>query len=335
MILSPIIINVSATSGNPALTAFMAYFGYTWMAVLFLFFSIHFLIDIYNAGIAVLRKFFPDFLRLRLKNAVSFTISIVMVMGIITYGSFEASKIGVKTVILKTEKLPPTISRIRIVQISDIHFSATNGVRLAQKIVDIIKGLDPEILVSTGDFIDRGLNETDKVADLFRGITARYGKYAVTGNHEFYRGIKEAVQFTETAGFRMLRNQGITIYGVVNLAGVDDPTAKRFGLASKVSEDEILRKLPPDKITILLKHQPRINENSVDVFDLQLSGHTHNGQIFPFRLISSLFFPYNNGFFTIGNHAHLYVSSGTGTWGPPVRFLSPPEITVIEFRRKE
>ena len=130
---------------------------------------------------------------------------------------------------------------------------------------------------------------------------------------------------------RMLRNEGITAGDIVNIAGVDDPTARRFGHDVSISEDEILKNFSDEKLTILLKHQPKIGAKSAELFDLQLSGHTHNGQIFPFSLITSLFFPYHKGLFMVGKHSYLYVSRGTGTWGPPVRFLSPPEVTLIEF----
>ncbi len=102
-----------------------------------------------------------------------------------------------------------------------------------------------------------------------------------------------------------------------------------------LSEEKIFSGLSSDRITIFLKHQPRVEKDSMGRFDLQLSGHTHNGQIFPFRLIVSLFYPYMSGLYELKDGSHIYVNRGTGTWGPPVRFLSPPEITVIEFVREE
>ena len=331
MLVVPILI-ISIRFERDLLTTCLAYIGFTWMAALFLFFSIHLMFDVYN-GICHLTSLIssPVFLKIKIVSKISFLITLSMVTVIITYGMFEAKNIRAKTVVLKTKKLPPDINELRIVQISDIHFSATNSTRLARKIVKIIKDLNPDILVSTGDLIDRDLYDNGKVAALFRDIKVPYGKYAVTGNHEFYTGIEEAVSFTEEAGFRMLRNEGVTAGDVVNIAGVDDPTSKQFGFVAPVSEDEILKKFSNNKLTILLKHQPRINEKNSAVFDLQLSGHTHNGQIFPFGLISARFFPYQNGLFKVGKQSYLYVTSGAGTWGPPVRFLSPPEITVILF----
>jgi len=336
MLLAPILVNVLAKYENHLPATYLAYIGYIWMGGLFLFFCIHFLIDIYDGTVYLLSKFsLPVFARLHMGNKASLLMALLLSMVIMIYGRYEAENIQVETHVLKTEKLPPEANSLRIVQISDIHFSTINKAKLAQKIVEKIEGLAPDILVSTGDLTDRGMKEKEKVAELFRGLRVPYGKYAVTGNHEFYTGIQEAVEFTEKAGFRMLRNEGIAVAGIVNIAGVDDPTARRFGMDASMSEDEIIRHLPNKHLTILLKHRPMLNEKSPEMFDLQLSGHLHKGQIFPFSLLTSLLFPYHAGLFQLEGGSYFHVSRGTGTWGPPVRFLSPPEITVIEFRGKE
>ncbi len=336
MLSAPVLINILAKQGSQLPATSLAYMGYTWMGGLFLFFSIHVLIDIYQ-GIVYLLSKTPLHIPTGLNpgNKISFLFAVLLTVAIIIYGSFEAKNLKVEKLTLKTEKLPPGVKSLRIVQISDIHFSTINGVRLARKIVKRIESLDPDVLVSTGDLTDRGLNENKRVADLFKGLKVPYGKYAIPGNHEFYTGIDVATEFTEDAGFTMLRNEGIEVAGLVNIVGVDDPAGRRFGLEAHVSESALLGKFSNKRLTILLKHRPIPDEKSKGLFDLQLSGHLHNGQIFPFSLITSLLFPYHDGPFKLEGHSHLYVSRGTGTWGPPVRFLSQPEITVIEFRRKE
>jgi len=292
--------------------------------------------DIYNGGIHLFSIIFSSsFVKFKLASKISFVVANLMVIGIIIYGIFEAENIKIKEVALETEKLPPAINSLKVLQISDLHFSATNNVRMALKVVKIIKGINPDILVSTGDLVERGMFKKERVASLFRSLKVPYGKYAVTGNHEFYTGITKSVQFTENSGFKMLRNEGVTIGDVVNVVGIDDPASKQFERNANISEDKILKKFLNKKLTIFLKHQPIVNKRSTELFDLQLSGHTHNGQIFPFRLMTTLFFHYNNGLFRVGNDSYIYVTSGTGTWGPPVRFLSPPEITVFNFQREE
>jgi len=139
------------------------------------------------------------------------------------------------------------------------------------------------------------------------------------------------LSFTEDAGFTVLRGETASAGGIISIAGVDDPTGKYFGHYKGISEKTLLSGLPKDRFTLLLKHVPVIDNNALGLFDLQLSGHTHDGQIFPFNLVVRLFFPKHAGLFHLPHNALLYVSRGSGTWGPPIRFLSPPEVTIIRL----
>ncbi len=336
MFIAPLLLQIVIRSSKYLLSTSLSYVAYTWMAGLFLFLSIHLAFDLYKAVITFLSFHFSSHLfKFKLTDQSAFTLSILIVTASLSYGFIEAQKIRVKRVTITTEKLPAKTGSLKVVQLSDVHFSAINGIKLARKITEIIRKESPDIIVSTGDLVDRGFKEEKPVEDLFRSLEACYGKYAVTGNHEFYGDLNKALAFTRRAGFKILRNKGIIAGGIVNVIGVDDPTVENFQSAAPPSENDILKKFQDGKLVILLKHQPRVKKESTGMFDLQLSGHTHNGQIFPFRLITSLFFPYNNGLYALENHgSFLYVSSGTGTWGPPVRFLAPPEIVSIEFKRK-
>lgn len=190
---------------------------------------------------------------------------------------------------------------------------------------------EPDILVSTGDLVDGQINDLSKMAEMFRAIPSRYGKFAVTGNHEYYAGLDRSLAFTEAAGFSILRGRGVQIADMIHVVGVDDPAGKRFGLQSKVSEEDLLSGPTEQSFTLLLKHRPLVNPKSTGLFDLQLSGHAHKGQIFPFSLIIKTLYPIDAGLLKLEKGAHLYVSRGTGTWGPPMRFLAPPEVTVIDL----
>ncbi|MEF9427316.1 MAG: hypothetical protein L0956_09160 [Candidatus Mariimomonas ferrooxydans] len=169
------------------------------------------------------------------------------------------------------------------------------------------------------------------LAELFNKINLKYGKFAVTGNHEFYAGIDNSLDFTKRAGFKVIRGEGLTVSGLINIAGVDDPAGKNYNLFKDVSEKKLLSGLPREKFTLLLKHRPTTDKSSSGLFDLQLSGHTHKGQIFPFSFITRLYYPVHTGSSKLTDNSFLYVSRGSGTWGPPIRFLSPPEVTVIEL----
>jgi len=234
---------------------------------------------------------------------------------------------------VETPKLPAGIDRVRIVQLSDIHFSPMISVGAAKKIRALVEHERPDIIVSTGDFLDRAIFNSDEVARVMGGMKAPMGNYAITGNHEYIADVNTSVAFIEKSGFTMLRNRGVTVKNILNLVGVDDLTAERFGERGTVSEEEALRSVPGELYTVLLKHQPRVTKKNTPLYDLQLSGHTHAGQIFPFTMLVRLVFPYICGMYTIDGNTMLYVSRGTGTWGPPVRFLVPPEITVIDVKR--
>ncbi len=334
LLLSPIVLQMLEGREASVLNTVTAYVSYFWMGILFLAFSIYLLIDIYRAVIYISsRMFSPALIRFMPEGGITFFAVLFIITAINIYGWFEAGDIGVEMISLKTSKLPPGVSGLRVVQISDIHFSATNGLGPARKITGIIKGLKPDLLVSTGDLVDRVYKNRDLIAGLFASIEAPYGKFASTGNHEFISGIKETTEFTEKAGFRMLRNEVCEVGGFINIAAVDDPAAKTFGSPQGIEESTVIGRLSPDKLNIFLKHQPRVEKGSIGRFDIQLSGHAHKGQIFPFTLVVSLFYKYMDGFFELGDGSSLYVSRGTGTWGPPIRFLTFPEITVIDFSR--
>ena len=117
----------------------------------------------------------------------------------------------------------------------------------------------------------------------------------------------------------------------INFVGVDDPAVKSSGEEHTKSEQDLLLAQPKENFTVLLKHRPDINPQSLGLFDLQLSGHTHKGQIFPFNLLTWFFYPQQAGQLTRLNNGSLYLSRGTGTWGPPIRFLAPPEVTIIDL----
>lgn len=334
LLLSPVLAQMLEGRVAASFYTIIACVAYFWMGILFLAFSIYLLIDVYQIFISIFSRIFsPSLIRFMPEGRLIFSAVIFIIAVINIYGWHEARDIKVERIGLKTSKLPPGIDSLKLVQISDIHFSAVNGLGFAKKITGILNGLEPDILVSSGDLFDRGLGDREEIQGLFNAIYTPYGKFATTGNHEFISGIEESTEFAEKAGFRMLRNEVVDPAGFLSIAAVDDPAGKTFGASQQAPEAVVLDKLSPDRLNIFLKHQPRVEKGSQGKFDLQLSGHTHNGQIFPFTLVVSMFYKYMNGFFELGNGSSLYVSRGTGTWGPPIRFLTFPEITVIEFSR--
>lgn len=326
VILAPLATVFFSHRGIPFWAAITGFTGYSWLAFLFLFLVINGIADILLFS-AEKAGFIPPGYMAREILALTMVIS-VSVLG---YGLHEAATLPVERVVIETSKLPGDVKSVKIMQISDIHFSPMISVDKAKLIKDTAEREKPDIMVSTGDFLDRTIMDSDSVAEIMRSIDAPEGKFAVTGNHEYITGLDESIDFIEKSGFTMLRNRSVTVAGI-NIAGVDDLSAARYGLDVKADEGRALHGTGNGLFTILLKHQPRVNMSSIGRFDLQLSGHTHGGQIFPFTLLVKMAFPYICGEYDLGSGSMLYVSRGTGTWGPPVRFIARPEVTIIELR---
>lgn len=331
MVFAPILIRQLERPGLEYVARVFAYIGYTWMGILVLFFSISIVIDlcrflVYLAGLITQKNFSI----LTSITPYHFLIPFLLSIFITTYGYFEARDIRIERMTIRTPKIPEEISRLKIVQISDVHLGVIVGEDRLKTILDIVKEENPDLLVSTGDLVDGEMCNVTGAVRLLREIDPPYGKFAVTGNHEFYAGLDRALAFTEDAGFTILRAEGITVEGFLNIAGVDDPAGKPFGLFKNVSEKELLSKLPQENFTLLLKHRPVLDDDALGYFDLQLSGHAHKGQIFPFGLITKAIYPTDEGCLKLENGSYLCVSRGAGTWGPPIRFLAPPDVMVIE-----
>jgi predicted MPP superfamily phosphohydrolase len=332
MVFAPILVRALERMGFEGWARILAYIGYTWMGLLFLFFSAAFVLDLYRLLIIIGRLILPsDLTFLTLSSRFSFFISLFLSVFITVYGSFEAVRIRAEHLTIKTHKISAEVARIRIAQISDVHLGLIVKEKRLERIIEKIKSAKPDILVSTGDLLDGQADNLTGLADMLREIPAKHGKFAITGNHEFYVGLNRSMDFVEKAGFTILRGDGVNLSAGLNIAGVDDVAGKRYGLMKEIPEKAILSKLPRDQFTLLLKHQPVIDKKALEFFDLQLSGHTHKGQIFPFYLITKLFYPNKTGLSRFGDNAYLYISRGTGTWGPPIRFLAPPEVTVIDL----
>jgi predicted MPP superfamily phosphohydrolase len=336
MTIAPLIIRISEKHGFELFARLMSYTGYTWMGLILLFFVCSVAIDVFRLSVYLAGFVFKsNFYFLKPSARLSFFMALILSVSFAIYGYFEAWDIRTEKITIKTPKLPEQIGRLRVVQISDVHIGLIVREKKLKRVLREVKMANPDILVSTGDLVDGQIDSLKGLSELFQEINPRYGKFAITGNHEFYAGLDQSLEFTEKAGFTILRGEGLTVGGLINIAGVDDPAGKADGLLKSISEEELLSKFPREKFTILLKHRALVNENSLGLFDLQLSGHTHKGQIFPFRLITRLYYPVDAGLLKLMDNSHLYVSRGSGTWGPPIRFLAPPEVTVIELVHKK
>jgi predicted MPP superfamily phosphohydrolase len=220
----------------------------------------------------------------------------------------------------------------RIVQISDVHIGPLLGRAFAGRIVERVNALAPDLVAVTGDLVDGKVERlADEVAP-FAGLRGRDGVYFVTGNHDHYSGAADWTRAVGSLGMRVLRNERVAIEdrgAVFDLAGVEDHHARLVSGTHAEDLPAALDGRDPARPVILLAHDPStFKEASRRGVDLQLSGHTHGGQIFPFGLLVRMVIPFVAGLYE-RHGSLLYVSRGTGFWGPPMRLLAPAEITEL------
>ena len=236
------------------------------------------------------------------------------------------SPTAVKRVRVVIDRLTGAASGMRIVQISDVHVGPTIGRTFIRGIVDRINALDADVVVITGDLVDGPVERLVEHVAPLADLRAKHGVYFVTGNHEYYAGADAWIAHLATLGVRTLRNERVRIGGEdgFDLAGIDDHSAGS-DLPKALAGREA------DRACVLLAHQPRGIELADELgVDLQLSGHTHGGQMFPWNFAVRLQQPFIAGLHKLAR-AQIYVSCGTGYWGPPMRVGAPAEITEIEL----
>ena len=307
------------------------------MGLLFFFFCLSLCLDVYNLSMRIF-ALLPGSSTGSLvwKGRGSFTFITLGVLFLGGLSSYSAWQIRLDRVVLPTTKLPTELNKLTIAQISDVHLGPMVGERRLSRIINLLERAKPDLVVATGDLVDAQMDRLNNLAAMLATLNPPLGKYAIAGNHEFYAGIRQSGRFLKAAGFRFLRNEDFNLNGLLNIVGVDDPSGKRrYPQDGQVGNEEkiLLANSDSKRFTLLLKHRPTVEMESTGQFDLQLSGHTHGGQIFPFNLITRLFYPRQRGLYRLDKGSVLYVSRGTGTWGPPMRFLSLPEVTLIELQR--
>jgi uncharacterized protein len=324
LILAPIIVRVLESLHYEHIARLAAITGYVWMAFVFLFFFLSVSMEL----LRIIHKLIVPGTGTFTLKAVTFGLAAFLAAGLVVYGYIDAQRIRIKNLQINTDQVLPGAGKLRIVQISDVHVGIIIRNSRLTPLLERLQEARPDILVSTGDLLDGELNNIMQDAARFALIKAKYGKFAILGNHEYYAGLKPSTAFTEAAGFELLRDDmtqtaGITIFGE------DDITSRRSGLTNKGKEFKKALAEKRDGFVLLLKHQPYIDKEAN--FNLQLSGHTHGGQLFPFGIIIRFYFPKIYGLYDLAPNRLLYISRGAGTWGPPVRVFAPPEMTVIDL----
>ena len=233
-------------------------------------------------------------------------------------------------------ELPAALEGFTIAQISDVHVGPTIKRDFVQRIVDRVNGLAPDMVALTGDLVDGSVLQLSAHTAPLAELRSRHGTYAVTGNHEYYSGADAWIGELERLGAHVLVNENVLLDhdgAHVTVAGVTDFSAHHFDPSHRSDPERALRGAPADAVKVLLAHQPRTAASAEQAgFDLQLSGHTHGGQFWPWNLFVRLQQPFTAGLHRLGR-MWIYISRGTGYWGPPMRFGIPSEITRIRLVR--
>lgn len=237
----------------------------------------------------------------------------------------------VRNVRIAIDDLPDALDGYRIVQWSDVHVGPTIRRRFVQALVDRTNALQPDAVAITGDFVDSDPTTFGGEIEPIRDLRTRDGVFYVTGNHEYYWSPQEWLQILETHGVTFLRNEHqVVANGNIVFAGITDPVGRG---AHQQDPDRALAGAPSNAVKILLSHRPQASDDAHRLgVDLQLSGHTHGGQFFPFNLVIKKFQPLVAGLHRVGK-TWVYVNRGTGYWGPPSRLAVGGEITVLELAK--
>ncbi|MFS8200822.1 metallophosphoesterase [Streptomyces sp. CWNU-52B] len=258
------------------------------------------------------------------------TAAAVGTVGYGTYGVLNGPK--VKRVTVPLAKLPRSAHGYRIAVVSDIHLGPVLGRGFAQKVVDTINSTQPDLIAVVGDLVDGSVKDLGPAAAPLAQLTARHGSFFVTGNHEYFSGAEEWVARVRELGLHPLENAR-TELPHFDLAGVNDVAGEDEGQGPDFAK--ALGDRDRNRTAVLLAHQPVQIHDAVDHgVDLQLSGHTHGGQLWPGNFIADLANPTLAGLERYGD-TQLYVSRGAGAWGPPTRVGAPSDITVVELASKQ
>ena len=253
-------------------------------------------------------------------------------------GLFNARRRArVRHVEVPIDTLPPELDGFRIAQITDLHVGASIKRPYLERIVDAVNGLDADLIAVTGDLADGSVDELARHTEPLARLRARYGTYFVTGNHEYYSGVHPWLAELRRLGLSVLLNEHVVLDHCgarLVLARVTDYGAGFYEPAHRNDPEAALRDAPEDAaLRLLLAHQPRTAFAAAAAgFDLQLSGHTHGGQIFPWKYLVRLQQPFTAGLHRV-EQLWVYVSRGTGYWGPPKRLGAPSEITLVRLVR--
>jgi len=316
---------------------FFVWLGAFWLAFMLYFFLLILLLDI----LRLINHFIPFFPSLIIANyckaklIIAFSGFVILIL-LIGAGFANALNIRIRKINIEINKPASHLKTLNIVMASDVHLGTINNRTRFTKVIEKINSLNPDIVFFAGDLVDEDVTPVIRhnLGDLFGTIRSKYGIYAITGNHEYIGGAKKTCAYLSDHGINMLKDTVVKIDDSFYIIGREDKDMPRFTGKERKTLNELMKEADTTFPVIVLNHQPNNPREAANAgADLQLSGHTHDGQMFPFNLLVRRMYQISYGYRKI-NNTHFYVSSGVGTWAPPVRIGSNPEIVniMLNFR---
>jgi predicted MPP superfamily phosphohydrolase len=270
-------------------------------------------------------------------RAVSAAVTLIAIV-LLLRGYAEAMRVSrVRRIEVAIPRLGAGFDGARIVLLTDTHYGPIDRARWSRRVVEVVNSLDPDIVAHTGDIADGEVAQRREQAAPLGDVRAALARVYVTGNHEYFSGAQRWVEHMASLGWEALHNRHVVVArggDQLVIAGVDDRTAAGSGVPGHHTDHEAaLAGADPELPVLLLAHQPQQVTGAVaHGVDLQLSGHTHGGQMWPFHYLVRIDQPVLQGLSRHGERTQLYTSRGTGFWGPPFRIFAPSEITLITLR---
>lgn len=317
------------------LSSSLVWIGSYWLAAFIYFFLTLLSIDLLRL-INVIVPFFPSFLTGDVEQT-NRVIALSVVGGIIlalVAGHLNARNPRIKVLDLTIPKNSHPLKSLNIAVASDIHLGTIVCKWRLEHIVEKINALNPDLVLLPGDVLDEDLGPVirQNLGETLRSIKSKHGVIAITGNHEYIGGVEQACQYLTDHGVQVLRDGAVKLLDSLYIVGREDRSISQFSGKKRKPLSELMQGVDKSLPIILMDHQPfHLEEAEQHGVDLQLSGHTHHGQLWPFNFITKKVYELSWGYKQRGR-THIYVSSGVGTWGPPIRTGNRPEIVNVRLK---
>jgi predicted MPP superfamily phosphohydrolase len=313
----------------------LAWVGSYWLGIMFYAFLIIGIIDLVRV-LAGWTGIFPNFRAFLGGYGETVAVGVGLIILVLqVYGTWNALNPQVSRYEVTVPKSGENLSQLKIVLVSDIHLGKIVGLKRLTRMVDMINEEKPDLVVFAGDIIDGNVDvfTEQNLDNVLKNIKAEYGVYGVLGNHEYIsREVDKAIFYLNKGGVRVLRDEVVRVEDSFYLVGRDERSNHSFSDTGRRKLTDLLTGVDKSDPVILLDHQPLdLAEAAESGVDLQLSGHTHQGQFFPINLITERLFETDRGYLSKGS-LQVIVSNGFGTWGPPIRIGNKPEIVAISLR---